>query len=142
MATPEQITRELEAFYKDYIDSFNREDIDAFVEKWSFPHGWVSGERGLAVTATEGDHQRATGQIFSAIKSRGWARSATDRMTAWALAENLGMILADVTRYKSDGSVLERVRACYTLRRGDKGWTIVTVSEVKPPFLGPGNLPR
>lgn len=142
MPTAVEIKRELEAFYKDYIEVFNREDIDAFVEKWSYPFAFVSGERGLTVTANESDHQRGTAHIYSAIKSRGWARSQTDRMSAWALAENLGMILADVTRYKTDGSVLERVRACYTLRRDAKSWKIVTVAEVKPPFLGPGDVSR
>jgi len=142
MPTAVEITRELEAFYKDYIDAFNREDIDAFLEKWSYPFAWVSGERGLTVTASEADNQRGVGQIFAGIRSRGWARSVTDRMTAWALAENLGMILADVTRYKTDGAVLERVRACYTLRRDGKSWKLVTVAEVKPPFLGPGDIAR
>lgn len=142
MPTAVEITRELEAFYKDYIDTFNREDVDAFLEKWSYPFAWVSGDGGLTVTASKGDNQRGVGQIFAGIKRRGWARSVTDRMTAWPLAENLGMILADVTRYKSDGSVLERVRACYTLRRNGQSWQIVTVSEVKPPFLGPGDIAR
>jgi hypothetical protein len=59
------------------------------------------------------------------LKARGWVRSATDRLTAWAFAEDLGMILADVTRYKTDGSPLEHVRACYTVRRDPKDWKIV-----------------
>jgi len=63
-------------------------------------------------------------------------------LKAWALAEDLAMILADVTRHKADGSILEWVRACYTVRRDTKGWKIVTLSEVKPPFLGPGDLTR
>jgi len=58
-----------------------------------------------------------------------------------ALAEDLAMILADVTRHKADGSILEWVRACYTVRRDTKSWKIV-MSEVKPPFLGPGDLTR
>ena len=76
------------------------------------------------------------------LKERGWVRSDIDQLKAWALAEDLAMILADVTRHKADGSILERVRACYTVRRDAKGWKIVTLSEVKPPFLGPGDLAR
>jgi hypothetical protein len=68
------------------------------------------------------------------------ARSVADRMTAWALAENLGMILVDVIHYKTDGSVLERGRGCYTLWRDGESWKIVTVAEVQPPFLGPGDV--
>jgi hypothetical protein len=76
------------------------------------------------------------------LKERGWARSDIDQLRTWPLAEDLAMILADVTRYKVDGSVLERVRACYTVRRDTRNWKIVTLCEIKPPFLGPGDLPR
>ncbi len=76
------------------------------------------------------------------LKERGWVRSSIDRLKTWALAEDLAMILADVTRHKADGSVLEQLRACYTVRRDAKGWKIVTLSEVKPPFLGPGDVAR
>ena len=76
------------------------------------------------------------------LKERGWVRSAINQLKAGALAEDLAMILADVTRHKADGSILEWVRTCYTVRRDTKGWKIVTLSEVKPPFLGPGDLTR
>jgi hypothetical protein len=58
------------------------------------------------------------------------------------LADNLGMTMADYTRYKADGSFLERGRACYIVRRDGKSWKIVALSEVKPPFLGPGDIAR
>jgi ketosteroid isomerase-like protein len=142
MPTSDEIVRELEAFYRSYIEAFNREDIDLFTEAFCYPYAWVTGERGLTVCANESDHQRWFGQMMVGIKDRGWVRSGSDRLNAWALAENLAMIMADVTRYKSDGSILEQIRACYTLRRDGKAWKIVTASVVPPPFLGPGNLPR
>jgi hypothetical protein len=142
MNTTEQIRTELEAFYKSYIAAFNREDIDAFTESFGYPYAWLTGGRGLAQCATESDHQRNFSKIMADLKERGWVRSAIDRFRAWPLAEDLAMILADVTRYKADGAILERVRACYTVRQDAKNWKIITVSEVKPPFLGPGDLPR
>jgi ketosteroid isomerase-like protein len=142
MPPAEEITRELEAFYKGYIEAFNREDIDMFSETFAYPYAWVDGKHGLRACANESDHQRGFGIIMIALKERGWVRSAIDRLHAWPLAENLAMILADVTRYKSGDAILERVRACYTVRRDARGWKIVTLSEVQPPFLGPGNTPR
>jgi ketosteroid isomerase-like protein len=142
MITTEEIAKELEAFYQSYIAAFNREDIDAFTESFAYPYAWISGRHGLSQCATEGDHQRSFGKIMADLKERGWARSSVDRFKTWALAEDLAMILADATRYKADGSVLERVRACYTVRRDGKGWKIVTLSEVRPPFLGPGDVAR
>ncbi|MBV8771321.1 MAG: nuclear transport factor 2 family protein [Acidobacteriaceae bacterium] len=140
--TPEGIRKELETFYQSYIAAFNREDIDAFSETFAFPYAWVTGHQGLSQCASQSDHQRSFGKIMADLKARGWARSDVDQLKAWPLAEDLAMILADVSRYKRDGSVLERVRACYTLRRDTKDWKILTLSEVRPPFLGPGDLAR
>jgi hypothetical protein len=142
MVTAEQISKELESFYKSYIAGFNREDIDAFTESFAYPYAWVSGRHGLSQCATDSDHQRSFAKIMADLKERGWVRSGIDRFKAWPLAEDLAMILADVARHKADGSILEQVRACYTVRRDAKGWKIVTLAEIKPPFLGPGDLAR
>jgi ketosteroid isomerase-like protein len=140
--TAEQISKELAAFYESYIAAFNREDIDAFTESFAYPYAWITGRHGLSQCANEGDHQRSFGKIMADLKERGWVRSGVDQFKAWPLAEDLAMILADVTRYKADGSTMERVRACYTVRRDVKGWKIVALSEIRPPFLGPGDLAR
>jgi hypothetical protein len=142
MPAAAEIVSELETFYKGYIDAFNREDIDAFAEAFAFPYAFITGDRGLASCASESDHQRFFAKIMIDLKARGWARSGIDRMTAWAFADDLGMIVADYKRYKDDGSILEQGRACYTVRRDGKAWKMVTIAEVKAPFLGPGNLPR
>ncbi|HXD91547.1 MAG TPA: hypothetical protein VNU00_10870 [Candidatus Binataceae bacterium] len=142
MPASEEIGRELETFYKGYIDAFNREDVDHFSDCFALPYAWVTGERGLTTVANEGDHQSGFSRVMINLKERGWVRSAIDRFKAFVLADNLGMIVADYTRYKTDGSVLEAGRACYTLRRDGKSWKIVTVSEIKPPHLGPGDIPR
>jgi ketosteroid isomerase-like protein len=142
MPTSENIARELESFYKDYIDAFNREDFDHFSNCFALPYAWVTGERGLSTVADEGAHKNGFGRIMADLKARGWVRSGVDLFKAFALADNLGMIVADYTRYKKDGAILEQGRACYTLRRDAKSWKIVTVSEIKPPYLGPGDIPR
>jgi hypothetical protein len=79
---------------------------------------------------------------MSGIQARGWARSATDKTKVWPLAENLATLMADVTRYKKDGSILERLRAFYTLRNDGKSWKIVLISMANPPFTGPGDIAR
>ena len=141
MPTAEEIARELESFYRHYIDVFNRED-DGFFECFARPYAAVSGERGLAAVANDADHRKSFGSVMTALKKRGWMRSDIDRVKAWALADNLGMIVSDVTRYKADRSVLEKIRACYLVRHEGAVWKIMTISEIKPPFLGPGDLAR
>lgn len=142
MATAAEIKSELESFYRGYIDAFNREDLDHFLDCFAIPYAWVSGDRGLSTVTSEIDHQKAFSRIMIEIKSRGWVRSTVDRMSTWVFADDLGMILADYTRYKADDSILEQGRACYTVRRDGKPWKMVSLSEVKAPFLGPGDIPR
>ena len=142
MPTASEISKELEAFYSSYIAAFNREDIDAFSECFAYPYAWITGRHGIGQCASEGEHQRSFGKIMADLKERGWVRSDIEQLKTWALAEDLGMILADATRYKEGGALLERVRACYTVRRDTRGWKIVTLAEIKPPFLGPGDMAR
>lgn len=141
MHTAEEIARELEIFYRHYIDVFNAED-DRFYDCFALPYGIVSGERGLITIASEGEHRKNFGRSMVALKERGWSRSVIGRIKAWALADNQAMIVTDVARVKADNSELEKVRACYLLRRDGDSWKIVTIGEVKPPFLGPGDIPR
>ena len=142
MANSEQIVREIEQFYGRYIDGFNREDIDLFLDSFDLPFAVLSGEHGATIVSDEAARQRFYTQTMIAIQGRGWARSAVDRVKAWPLSENLATLMADVTRYKKDGTILERLRAFYTLRNDGKAWKIVTVSMANPPFPGPGDIPR
>jgi hypothetical protein len=137
--TGDEIARELEAFYRHYIDVFNRED-DGFYDCFANPYALISGERGI--TTIGNDNRDSFARTMKVLKEQGWQRSGIDRITAWALADNLGMIVSDVTRYKSDGAVMEKIRASYMLRRDSDRWKIVTITEVKPPYLGPGNIAR
>lgn len=141
MPTSDEIARELESFYRHYINVFNRED-DRFFECFAHPYAAVSGERGLAAVANDDDNRKNFHRTMTTLKERGWVRSGIDSIKAWALADNFGMILSDVTRYTADNSVLEKIRACYMVRRDGGSWKIVTISEVKPPFLGPGDISR
>jgi hypothetical protein len=143
MGSFEQICKELEAFYKStYAAAFGSEDVAAIGECWSYPCALITGEQGLYQFATGGDFRGMVGKLLADLKDRGWVRSEINQLKTWPLAEDLAMMLVDGTRYKADGSVLERVRALYTVRLDNKSWRIVTLSEVKPPFLGPGDLPR
>ena len=142
MAASDRIVQEIEQFYKSYIDGFNREDIDLFLQSFDLPYVVLSGEHGVTVCADEAARQRFYTQTMSGIQARGWVRSATDKTKVWPLAENLATLMADVTRYKKDGSILERLRAFYTLRNDGKSWKIVTISMANPPFTGPGDIAR
>jgi hypothetical protein len=141
MPETDNIVRELESFYRRYIDIFNGQDTEQLIGCFAHPYGAVSGSRGFVPVAGVDEHRKSLLRAMLALKSRGWVRSEIDSVKAWPLSHRLGMIVSDVTRYKANGSVLEALRACYTLCRDDAAWRIVMLVEIKPPFLGPGDLP-
>ena len=141
MPEADAIPTELEAFYRRYIDAFNRQEPDSFVNYFAHPYAVISGGRGVMSIADEELHRKSFERTMAALRERGWVRSGIDSIKAWSLADDLGMIVSDVTRYKADGSVLERVRACYFLCRAGTAWKIATISEIKPPHRGPGGIP-
>ncbi len=141
MADTNSIVQEIEAAYRHYIDVFNREDAAGFVGCYTHPHTMLSGEHGLSTVQTEADHQRGYQQIMKTLHKQNWGRSGIDQMQIWPFSESLAQLVADVTRYKTDESVLEKLRACYMLRREAGGWKILAFGLVASPFSGPG-LPR
>jgi hypothetical protein len=140
--TGDEIARELETFYRYYIDVFNRED-DRFFDCFAPVYQIVGGDRGLTTVTNDAKyHNEFRNHIMKAFKERGWVRSEIDRLKTWALADNLGMIISDVTRRKADNSVMDQLRAIYTARRAGNSWQFITVGGIMPPFLGPGDLAR
>jgi hypothetical protein len=127
--------------FKSYSAAFNGKDVSAIRECFACPGALITGY-GLVQWATESDLQHLFRKSLADLIGRGWTRSEIVQLKIWPMAEDLAMVLADGTRYKADGSMLEPVRACYTIRRDAKNWKIVTISEVEPPFLGPGDPPR
>ncbi|HVN28529.1 MAG TPA: hypothetical protein VMT64_08595 [Candidatus Binataceae bacterium] len=141
MAAADAIATELEAFYRRYIEAFNRQETVGFVDYFTHPYAVISGERGVTSVADEQSHRKSFERSMVTLRGRGWVRSGIDSIKAWSLADNLGMIVSDVTRYKADDSVLEKVRACYFLCRADASWKIATITEIRPPHRGPGDVP-
>ena len=142
MATSQEITREVEQFYRSYMEVFNRQDIDRYSLYVDLPYALISGDGGLVVCTTEAEHKRLSAQIFADLKARGWARSDIDRVRISLFAENHALIVSDITRRRADGSVLQKNRFCYTARHNGNSWKMIAYSPVADGFLGPGNFPR
>jgi ketosteroid isomerase-like protein len=141
MISVEQIRKELEAFYVSYAAAFNSKDVTTISECFACPCALITGE-GLNQCATERDVQRLLEEFLAGLKERGWTRSEMGQLKIWPMSEDLAMVVVDATRHKADGAILEPVRSCYIVRRDANHWKIVTIAEVNPMFLGPGDLPR
>src|SRR5262249_45262719 len=132
------IVSEVESFYRAFIDGFNREDTDMYLRSFGYPNAVLSGEQGLLVNAKESDQQRFYQQVMVSIQGRGGGPTEDGRLPGWRVAAPMVMLMTDISRYKGDGSVLEQGRYCYTVRKDASAWKILTLTEVKPPFSGPG----
>jgi len=126
MRTEKEIAGEVEAFYRAYIDAFNREDIDSYADSFIPGYSLIQGGK-VTAYATETDLQQHSAQVFIDVKSRGWARSAVDVLKVSPLGDDQAMILAEVTRYRADESVLLHARASYIVIRTAKGWKIAVM---------------
>lgn len=142
MAQANAIIREIETAYHHYIAVFNRGDATGFVGCYAHPHVMLSGEQGLSSVQTEADHHTVYHNIMAGLRASEWGRSDIDALQVFPYSESLAQIVADVTRYKRDGSVLEKLRATYMYRRDAEGWKIVSLALVEAPFSGPGGKPR
>jgi ketosteroid isomerase-like protein len=142
MTDANTIIREVETFYRAFIDGFNREDTDLYLRSFCYPNAILSGEHGMTINAKESDQQRFYQEVMSSIQSRGWDHTGIEHLQAWPFADTMAMLVADIARYKKDEAVLEKGRYYYTLRKDGSVWKILTLTEVKLPFSGPGERPR
>jgi NTF2-like protein (DUF6841) len=142
MTNAGSLAEEMQAFYREYIDAFNCEDLTGLAGLFSYPWGVVTGKRGLSVIKDEAEFFRVLSKMKASLQSRGWARTGIEMTHGWPTGNDTGLLIADYVRYRSDGSVLERGRASYTLRRDAGQWKIVAMMEISAPFPGPGDIPR
>lgn len=131
------VASEVQSFYRAFIDGFNREDTDMYLRSFCYPNGILSGERGLTINAKESDQQRFYQEVMSSIQARGWDHTGVTQLQVWPISEGMAFLVADISRYKKDNSVLESGRYCYTMRKDSGAWKVLTLTEVKPPFSGP-----
>ena len=134
------ISQEVEAFYRDFIQGFNRADVDKYLRSFCYPNAILSGDLGMTVNTQASDQQGFYQEAMDSIRSRGWDHTEVDRIEAWPLSESTAAGSADIVRYKTNGTKLEQGRYFYTFRKESGAWKILTLTEVRPPFTGPGSI--
>jgi len=137
MSDAATIVREVEAFYRGYIEGFNREDRDIYLRSFCYPNAVLRGEHGMTVHAKETDQQQYYEQLMVAIRKEGWSRTDLGQLQVAPLTDSTAILIADITRCKKDNTPIEYARLCYTVRKDGGAWRILTLTDVKPPFTGP-----
>src|SRR4029078_13340675 len=111
-----------ESFYRAFLDGFNREDTDMYLRSFCYSNGILGGEQGLAINAKESDQQRFYQEVLSSIQGRGWDHTGGPQLQILPISEVVAFLVADISRYKKDNSILESGRYCYTVRKDRGVW--------------------
>ncbi len=136
------IVHDVETMYAAYAGAFNHEDIAGVVRYVAAPYVMTIGNRPLMVAASDEAVRHLFDQSLAGMKARGWARSDFKTVHIWPLSQDHALLMTDIVRFKADGSVLEQGRYIYSVHRADPVWQITGVTDVEPPFPGPGDFPR
>jgi hypothetical protein len=136
------VIHEAETAYTAYANSFNARDMAGVCRYIAAPYVMVIGARPTMIAETpEKIRVQFDGAVADMIR-RGWARSDFKIVHTCPLSNDHALLVSDVIRYKADGSVMETGRYCYSIHRADPMWQITGVTDVEPPYLGPGDVAR
>jgi hypothetical protein len=116
---------EVEAAYRHYVEVFNSRDQNEIAALYLRPHAQVIGEIGLSIVTDDSDQQQWYEFVMAYLDDQGWGHTEIDELWIWPLSRSVAQLVAHVTRYGADGSVLNHARANYTLCRRDGSWKVV-----------------
>ena len=108
---------------KAYEEAWSRHDGEA-VASFYFEPAMRVGKGGPLVRATRGEQRAFFEGFLRALVERGYARSAWEELEVRLLDPQTALASGITVRYRSDGTVLERLAVTYGLRESAEGWKI------------------
>lgn len=131
------IIREVEAFYRAFVDGFNREDAEVYLRSFSYPNAVLRGEHGITVHLKEAEQRQYYQTLMRALHMEGWNHTSVGALQVVPLTDSTAILVVDITRSRKDKTPIENARICYTVRKDAATWKILTLTDVKPPYSGP-----
>jgi hypothetical protein len=116
----------LSQFLRHYCAAFHRDNIENVADYFKAPLVMVFGDQ-HTVLDTRIKIRDTLQAMMTALLAREFDRSEVDRVSGAWFTEKTALISAEFTRYKVDGSVLERLGATYTVIADGIGLKIVAV---------------
>lgn len=111
--------------YRTFIETFNHADAAAVAGVLGYPY-LIGGEgQSPQITPDEPTGKRGFESAFEFMKSVGWARTQIDRLEAVAICGDTGVVYAEFSRFREDGSLLDSGSGNYILRKFGGEWKIV-----------------
>ena len=130
MSTEDSIRK----FLLDYCTAFRPGNIVAVAEFYNVPLTMISDGRVAVV-----DDRSKIISIFNAtmadLAGKGFDHSRVDNCAVHPLTDNTALISATFSRLKSDGSILERLGATYTVINDGDNYKIATLIAHAPQAL-------
>ncbi|MET0657949.1 MAG: hypothetical protein ABW110_07310 [Steroidobacteraceae bacterium] len=131
MFDEQSVRHEVEAAYRHYIDVFNQRNRAAFVACFESSHSQLIGPHPIALIT---DHDKFYKDLMEGLDEVQWGRSGIDRMEVVAYSNSLAQLIVDLTRYRTDGSVLERPYGIYMYRKKNGVWRVVSATATETPI--------
>ena len=102
---------------ENFLEDWNRSDLDAIQKHLSFPHV-THGQGRLIVAQQEGDFA----QDFGVLRRQGWRRSSFDSLLPLQASESKVNFLVDFTRYGADNEIISIGQVFYVAKKQADGW--------------------
>ena len=113
------------AIYRSYVETFNTGDGAAVAALLAYPV-MVGGSGHPPICIPDAPaYQRMIEDTFRQFKAMGWIRSQIDSIETVATAGDTGIVAAHFSRYRADGSQIERGSGHYVTIKRDGAWRIV-----------------
>lgn len=106
-----------------YEEAWSKHDAHAVASFYYEPALRV-GRAGPAVRATRADQEAFFTSFLAGLVAKGYARSAWEELEVRQLDARTAIASGVTARYRSDGTVKERVAVTYGLWHTDQGWKI------------------
>jgi uncharacterized protein (TIGR02246 family) len=108
---------------KAYEEAWSQHDAEA-VASFYFEPAMRVGKGGPVVRATRAEQKAFFDGFLRGLVDRGYVRSAWEELDVRMLDQQTAIASGITVRYRSDGTVLERVAVTYGLRESAEGWKI------------------
>jgi ketosteroid isomerase-like protein len=115
-------------FLNDYYRVFSTMDVDAIVAFYHEPTMFVSAQGAYALPTRSALSSAVFDPVKKDLQSRGFGHSAFRLRDGHRVSEGLAVLIGVASRYKADGSELERVGITYNLRKENASWKIVVLT--------------
>jgi hypothetical protein len=110
--------------FNDYAQTFQTLEPRSVAAYFALPCMLIAPQ-GVRVMTKRTEVEALLEAMMSALKLRGYSRSALAEMKVSVVSDSTAFVSVDRVRYKADETELERLGETYTLRKAENDWKIV-----------------